>query len=274
MKIGIVAESTGLALRTAIAEAAKAGASGLQCDASGDLSPERLVGTGRREFTNLLRSYNLELAALNLPLRRGLDEPEDQQQRLDHARAAMMLAFDLGARKLVVPFPKLPNDQELKRGTVMWDSLAALAQFGDRFGTVLALEIGFDPADAVKAYLAAFDSGSLKIAFDPANMLMHGHDPLKNLTPLHGLLAHILARDARSAGLNRGLQEVPVGAGDVDWLAFTATLQVLEFQGFLCVKRDHGENKRADVAAGVKFLRRFAAPGIQVFNDSRRRERD
>ncbi|MFO0806323.1 MAG: sugar phosphate isomerase/epimerase family protein [Gemmataceae bacterium] len=268
MKIGIVAESTGLGLRAAIAEAAKVGAAGIQFDVSGDLLPDRLVGTGRREFKNLLRSYNLELAALNLPLRHGLDEIEHQQQRIDHARAAMQMAFDLGARKLVAPLPKLPKEDELKRGTVMRESLAALAPFGDRIGTVLAMEIGFDSADAVKAYFASFDSGSLKVAFDPANLLLHGRDPLKNLAVLHGMIAHVLARDARSAGLNRGLQEVPVGAGDVDWLAFTATLQVMEFGGFLCVKRDQGENKRADVAAGVKFLRRFAAPGIQVFNAS------
>ncbi|HVL11855.1 MAG TPA: TIM barrel protein, partial [Gemmata sp.] len=86
------------------------------------------------------------------------------------------------------------------------------------------------------------------------------HDPLASLHPLKDLLAHVHARDARSASLSRGLQEVPLGAGDVDWMAFTATLQVLDFGGFLAVEREQGENKLADVANGVKFLRRFAAP--------------
>jgi sugar phosphate isomerase/epimerase len=266
MKIGIVAESTGLSLRAAIAEAAKLGVSGIQFDCVGDLAPDRLGDTGRREFKNLLKSFNLDLAALNLPLRHGLDAAENQQQRIDHARAAMQLAFDLGARRLVAPLPKLPAEDELKRAAVLRDTLSALGGHGDRMGTVLALEIGFDPADAVKAYFGSFDFGSLKATFDPANMLLHGHDPLKNLPPLQGLLAHVLARDARSSGLSRGLQEVPVGAGDVDWLAFTATLQVLEYGGYLCVKRDQGDSKKTDVAGGVKFLRRFATPGIQVFN--------
>jgi sugar phosphate isomerase/epimerase len=56
------------------------------------------------------------------------------------------------------------------------------------------------------------------------------------------------------------LQEVPLGAGDVDWLAFTATLQVMNFDGFLTVEREQGENKLADVTNGVKFLKRFAGP--------------
>ena len=52
---------------------------GVQVDAVGDLSPDRLTETGRRELKNLLRTYDQELTALNCPLRRGLDVPENQQ---------------------------------------------------------------------------------------------------------------------------------------------------------------------------------------------------
>ena len=172
----------------------------------------------------------------------------------------MQLAFDLGARRVVVPCPKIPDDPATPRAQTLRESLLALGTHGDRVGTVLALEIGFDPAETVKEYLSTFDTGSLKVTYDPANMLMHGHDPLGNLTPLKGLIAHVHARDARSASLSRGLEEVALGAGDVDWMALTATLQVLDFDGFLTVERDQGENKLRDVADGVKFLRRFIAP--------------
>ncbi|HEY3788597.1 MAG TPA: sugar phosphate isomerase/epimerase family protein [Urbifossiella sp.] len=260
LRIGIVAEATGLPVRQAIAEASRMGASGLQVDAAGDLAASQLGATGRREFKNLLRSFNEDLAALQLPLRHGLDVKDHQQERLDHIQKAMQLAFDLGARKLVIPFPKLPDEAESPRATTLRESLLALGSFGDRIGCFLALEIGFDLADKVKAYLASFDCGSLKVTYDPANMLMHGHDPLANLAPLQGWIAHVHARDARSSGLSGGLKEVPVGAGDIDWLAFTATLQVLEFDGYLTVDREQGDNKLADVAGGVKFLRRFAGP--------------
>lgn len=258
LRIGIVAESTGLPVRKAIAEAARMGASGVQVDAAGELAGDRLGETGRREFRNLLRSFNQEFAALNVPLRHGLDVAENQQERIDYVRNAMQLAFDLGARKVVVACPRVPDEPESPRAVTMRDSLTALGAFGDRIGTVVALEIGFDPTDKVKAYLSTYDTGSLKVTFDPANLLMHGHDPLANLTPLQGWIAHVHARDARLAGLSRGLQEVPVGAGDVDWLAFTATLQVIDFDGFVTVEREQGENKLADVASGVKFLKRFA----------------
>jgi len=259
LRVGIVAESTGLALRPAIAEASRMGAGGIQVDAAGDLAANRLGETGRREFKNLLRSYNLDLAALNVPLRHGLDVAEHQQQRIEHIQQAMQLAFDLGARKAVVPLPKVPDEQDVLRARVLRESLTAFGSFGDRTGSMLALEFGLDPADKVKAYLSTFDTGSLRLTYDPANLLMHGHDPLANVAPLPGWIVHVHARDARSAGLTRGLQEVALGAGDVDWLALTATLQVIEFDGFLTVEREQSDNRLADVAAGVKFLRRFTA---------------
>ncbi len=260
LKLGIVVESTGLSLRAAIEAAARMGARGIQADAVGDLLPTALGGTGRREFRNLLRSFDLELAALNVPLRRGLDTAEDLQPRIEWVRKVMELGFELGAPRVVVPCPKLPDDETTPRAKFMRESLQALGAFGDRTGCFLALEAGFDPADKLRDYLATFDTGSLKVTYDPANFLLHGHDPLANLMPLAGLIAHVHARDARSAGLSRGLQEVPVGAGDVDWLAFTATLQVLEFRGFLTVDREQGDDKLTDIINGVKFLKRFAPP--------------
>jgi L-ribulose-5-phosphate 3-epimerase len=262
LKIGIVAESTGLPLRTALSAAARMGARGVQVDAVGDLSPDRLTETGRRDFGNLLRSYDLELAALNVPVRRGLDVAADLQPRIDRARRAMLLAFDLGARRVVVPCPKLPDDETTPRAQILREALTALGTHGDRVGCFVALEFGFDPADQVKAYLSSFDTGSLKVTYDPANFLLHGYDPLANLTPLAGRIEHVHARDARAAGLSRGLQEVPVGAGDVDWMALCATLQVLEFDGFVAVERELGDDKLTDVINGVKFLQRFAPPPV------------
>jgi sugar phosphate isomerase/epimerase len=184
------------------------------------------------------------------------------QPRIDHLRAVMQLAFDLGSRRVVVPCPRIPADPATPRAQTMREALLALGRHGDRVGAALALEVGFDPAETVREYLAGFDTGSLKATYDPANFLMHGQDPVANLHPLKDLLAHVHARDARTASLSRGLVEVPVGAGDVDWMAVTATLQVLGFDGFLTVEREQGEDKLADVTNGVKFLRRFAAvPG-------------
>ncbi|HEX4612186.1 MAG TPA: TIM barrel protein, partial [Urbifossiella sp.] len=150
LRVGIVLEATGLPLRRAVAEAAKMGATAVQVDAAGDLAPDRLGETGRREFRNLLRSYSQDLAALHVPLRHGLDTPANLQPRIDAVRGVMQLAFDLGARRVVVPCPKLPDEPASPRAQLMRESLLALGTHGDRVGTVLALEIGLDPAEKVR----------------------------------------------------------------------------------------------------------------------------
>lgn len=256
-KLGLVLETTGLPVRQGLAAAAKLGVSGVQADAAGDLLPDRLTDTGRREFRTLLKSFNLELSAVNCPLRRGLDAAESHQQRLDHVRKVMQLAFDLGARKVIVPLPKVADDQKTPRASVMRESLRDLGTFGDRVGTDLALEAGLDPGDKVRDYLATFDRGSLAVNFDPANFLLNGFDPLSSLAALAGKVIHTHARDGRTATVSGGAREVPVGAGDIEWLLYVATLESIDYRGYLTLDRESGEDRFADVAAGVKFLRRF-----------------
>jgi sugar phosphate isomerase/epimerase len=260
MKIGIVLESTGLSFRQGLPAAAKMGAAGLQVDAAGELAPDRLTETARRELKNLLRTYAQELTALNCPLRRGLDVAENQQPRLEYIRRAMALAFELGPRTVVAPLPKLPADSEPERARLLREALLDLGRHGDRVGTVLALEVGMDPPEAVGAYLDTFDVGSLKVNYDPANLLVNGFDPIRGIIPLHRRIAHTHARDARKSTVSRGAQETALGAGDIDWLIYIASLTATEYRGWLTIERETGTDRLKDVERGVAFLKRMLVP--------------
>jgi sugar phosphate isomerase/epimerase len=256
-KLGIVLETVGLPVRRALPEAAKLAVHGVQIDAVGDLAPDQITATGRREFKTLLRTYNLELSALNVPLRRGLDVAENLQPRIDHVRKVMQLAFDLGARKVIVTLPKVPDDPAAPRAVTAREGLTAVGSFGDRVGTQVALEAGLDPGDKVRDYLGTLDCGSLAVNFDPANFLLNGFDPLKSLVALSGRVVHTHARDGRTATVSGGGREVPVGAGDIEWMVYVATLESIDYRGFLIVDRESGDDRFRDVAAGVAFLKRF-----------------
>jgi sugar phosphate isomerase/epimerase len=190
-------------------------------------------------------------------LRRGLDIAENLQPRIEHLRKAMQLAFDLGCRKVVAPMPRVPDDPASPRGVTAREGLLAVGTFGDRVGAQLALEAGLDPGDKVRDYLNTFDTGGLAVTFDPANFLLNGFDPLGSLAALAGKVIHTHARDARTATVSGGAREVPVGAGDVEWVAFVATLESIDYRGYLTVDREAGEDRFADVTAGVQFLKRF-----------------
>ncbi len=256
LKIGVRLESLGLPLRRALVEASRLGVGGVQVDAVGDLSPNNLSETGRREVRHLLRGHNLELTALGCPLRRGLDAAQDQQPRIEHVGKVLALACDLGPRVVVVQAGAVP-DKEDERGRRLDESLQALARHGDRIGAFLALETGLESGAALAAYLKRFDSGALAANFNPANLLLHGFDPYDSARALLGLVRHAQARDARRASASRAAQEVPLGQGNIDWMQLLAVLEEIEYRGWLTVDRESGDDRPADVAAGVAFLRRI-----------------
>jgi sugar phosphate isomerase/epimerase len=256
-KIGVRLESLGLPLRAALEQARRMGVAGVQVDAVGDLSPERLSQTGRREFRNLLRTHNLELTALGFPMRRGLDVPEGLQERIDHLRGVLALGFDLGPRIVVADVGKIPEAADDPRMQLLTEALLALGHHGDRVGAILALETGLNSGDVLRKFLERFDTGGLGVNLDPANLMMHGFNVYESARALGDKIVHSHARDAREAGASRTAQEVPLGHGDIDWLLYLGVLEELSYRGWLVVEREGGDNRVADVAAGVQFLRRL-----------------
>jgi L-ribulose-5-phosphate 3-epimerase len=257
LKIGIRLESLGLPLRGALAEAARLGVSGVQVDATGALAPNALSETGRREFRHLLRSHNLELTALGCPLRRGLDSAENQQPRIEHVQKMLSLSFDLGPRIVIVQAGAVCEDPKDARMELLRESLQAVTQYGDRVGSTLALETGLEDGQVLAAFLNRFDTGSLGVNLDPANLLLHGFDPYSSVQALGRRIVHTHAKDARQASASRAAQEVPLGHGDIDWMKYLAVLEEVEYRGWLTIERETGDNRLADAASGVSFLRRL-----------------
>jgi sugar phosphate isomerase/epimerase len=261
LKIGICLESLGLPLRPGLMEVVRLRVPGVQVDAAGDLGPNKLSQTGRREFRHLLRSMDLELTAIGCPLRRGLDSAEDQQPRIEHVKRVMTLAFDLGPRVVVIQAGRVPDEAEEKaaapRAGCLAEALQALGTHGDRTGVVLALETGLESGSVLRDYLNRFDSGSLQVNYDPANMLMNGFDPIESLRELRGKVRHVHAKDARVTGASRTAREVPLGSGDIDWMQLLGTLEEVEYRGWLTIERESSDNRLADAAAAVAFLRQL-----------------
>ncbi len=259
LNLGIRLEPLGLPLRRALQEAQRLGVAGVQVDAAGDLVPDRLSQTGRREFRHLLRAHNVELTALGCPLRRGLDTPDNQEGRIDHVKKVMSLSFDLGPRMVIVQAGQIPEDDKGPRAGLLAESLLTLGQHGDRIGATLALDTGLEEGTVLRRFLERLDTGGLGANFNPANLLVGGFNPYEAARALAGRVIHAQANDARRAAPGRAGQEVPLGHGDTDWMMLISVLEEIEYRGWLTVTRDSGDHRAADIAAGVAFLRRFVA---------------
>jgi sugar phosphate isomerase/epimerase len=233
------------------------GVPGVHVNAVGDLSPRGLSQTGRREFLHLLRGHNLELTALGCPLRHGLDVAEAQEARIEHVRNVLSLSYDLGCRIALVQAGRVPEDAELPSARRMAEALLALGQHGDRTGSVLALQTGLDSGPVLRQFLERFDTGGLGVAFDPASLLLNGFDPYESAQALHGRIAYSLAKDARRASASRAGREVAVGHGDIDWMQLLSVLEEADYRGWVTLVQESGDNRLADITAGVAFLRRL-----------------
>ena len=254
MKIGIRLESLGVPFRKALLEAARLGVVGVQVDAVGELAPDRLSQTGRREIKNLLRAHNLELTALGCPLRHGFDTAENLQPRIELVQNVMALSFELGPRLVIVQAGRLPEDPAAP--ATMNEALLALGQYGDRVGAILALETGLEASASLAAYLARFDCGGLGVNFDPANLLSNGLDPYA-VAPLADKIVHVHAKDARKAGASRAAAEVALGQGNLDWLRLAGELREIEYRGWVVAERETAVMSPAEAAAAVGLLRRL-----------------
>jgi sugar phosphate isomerase/epimerase len=253
MKLAVSLEALGGPFRTALSSAAKLGVGGVQWNAVGELAPERLTATGRREIQQLLSTHGLSLSALACPLRRGLDDPADLEPRLARIRDVMALSFELGARLVVIEPGRLPPSDD-PRADTLTESLTNLSQYGDRTGTVLALQTGLDSGKTLVEWLGRFDTGSLGASFHPANWMIHEFDPIAELPLLRGRVVYVQASDARRNRADRVAAALPLGHGDLDWLQIAGSLAGIDYRGWVAADR---AGSPADIAAGVALLKRL-----------------
>src|SRR5947208_926191 len=142
-------------VRDQIHEAARLGAKGVVLDAIGDLAPQRLGETGRRELRHILRTVELSLIALSLPTRRPFDTTNQLDERIRRADSAFAMAYDLGTTVVLARVGAVPPEADATRREIFTNSVRELGQRADHRGVRLAIETGAEPGGALNAFLQA-----------------------------------------------------------------------------------------------------------------------
>lgn len=142
--------------------------------------------------------------------------------------------------------------------------LGRIAQIADRFaaqGVRLGLETGQESAETLLDVLKELAHPNVGVNFDPANMLLYDKgDPIEALKILAPWLKQCHIKDARRTQVpGTWGEEVTVGTGEVDWTAFLATLDALNYQGDLCIEREAGNQRVADIRAAHVHLEKLLA---------------
>ncbi len=247
-------------IKEQIRAAASAGARGVVVDGAGDLGPERLSESGRRELRQILRSVELDLVALNLPTRRPFDSLDQLEGRLDRADSGFALAYDLGTRLVLVRVGGLPPAEEAGRREAFRTAIVELGRRADHRGIRLAIETGAEAGGILAAFLDELAIPSLAVSIDPAGLLGQGIDPALATRELGGWLAHAYANEAsrsstKLATLGRRGPGFPAGA--LDWEEYLGALEEVNYRGYLTIWPDPGADPIAQFGAIADRLKRF-----------------
>lgn len=246
--------------KSAIRQAAALGARGVLLEAIGDLGPDRLSETGRRELRHTLRSADLGLIALNLPTRRAFDTQDQLEDRLARADRAFALAYELGTRLVTARVGGIPPEAEAARRSNFELAVLELGRRADHRGVRLAIETGADPGSLLRERLDAWDHPGLAASIDPAALLRQGHDPVAATVALGPWVAHAYGNDASNSAARPTIAH-PRGfgfpAGTLDWEEFLGALEEIDYRGYLTYWPDASGDPAAEFAGFVARMQRF-----------------
>lgn len=246
--------------RALLLESAQAGARGVVLDAGGELSPDRLSESGRRQLRHLLKTTELSLVALGLPTRRSFDTLEQLDDRLRRIDRAFALAFDLGSPLALIRAGKVPEESDLDRRAIFADTLRELGRRAEHRGVVLALETGDESATDLRKFLDSLDQPHLAASVDPSAFLRQGIDPASAVRALGPRVTHAYLTD--SAGPARPVRNQLGGSGGhasgvLDWEEYLGALEEVEYRGPLTVWPDPTDDPIARFQEIVRRSTRF-----------------
>lgn len=238
-------------VREQLYEAARLGARGVVVDATGDLAPQRLSETGRRDLRHVLKTVELSLVGLSLPTRRPFDTSDQLDDRIRRADAVFGMAFELGTSLVLARAGALPPADDASRREAFTNALRELGGRAEHRGVRLALEIGSEPGKDLNSFLDALGSPSLAVSIDPAGALQASIDPVACVRELAAWVVHAYAGDATStagvAGANPRGFEFPAGA--LDWEEYLGALEEIGYRGFLTIWPGAGRMAAAQFTA-------------------------
>ncbi len=273
-KIGVITDSFRVGIKEAIEKASLIGAEGIQFYATrGEMAPENLSASQRKEFLKMLDSYGLTISAICGDLGgHGFINEEDNKWKIEKSKRIMDLAKDLNTNVVTTHIGVVPEDKNNPRWEIMRSACQSLAEYADSVGAYFAIETGPETAVILKQFLDSLDSKGVSVNLDPANLVMvTGDDPVEAVHTLKNYIVHTHAKDGIMLckkdpeviyGLkeddnksSRAYKEVPLGTGSVDFLRYLKALDSIGFNGFLTIEREVGDNPGEDIKLAIDFLK-------------------
>lgn len=285
-KIGVIVDSFGIGVREGLKKAKEVGAEGVQIYAvSGEMDPDQLNPTQRKELRQYIADLGLEISALCGDLAgHGFQDAAANPAKIEKSKRILDLAMDLGTNVVTTHIGIVPDDRNGQIYTAMQEACEELGVYANSMNAYFAIETGPERAAHLKSFLDTLSTRGVSVNFDPANMVMvTGDDPVEGVKTLKDYIVHTHVKDglrlrtvdpkdvygylgyeamdhqkiAEMASSGAAFEEVPLGEGKVDFPAYFAALQEIGYKGYLTIEREVGNNPAADIEKAVKFIQAY-----------------
>ncbi len=192
----------------------------------------------------------------------GFGPVTDRPERLDRLYWALERTKALGLSDLMLHAGFIPERSSPDRDPFL-ETLKTAAAAARSAGVTLAFETGQEQASLLRLTLDELAEPSLKINFDPANMLLYDMgDPIEAVRILGPDIKSVHCKDAkRPTTSGEWGTEVPLGEGEVDFPQFLKTLHEVGYRGPLMIEREVGDQaaRIRDIGTGLTYLRGLLA---------------
>jgi len=257
LKIGVFVDSFRLPIKEGIKKAKEIGADGFQIYVTGkEFNPDTLSPSARRDFKKFVADTGLLISALCGDFGRSFGTDENIDELVELNKKVILLARDLDVSIITTHIGGICDNPSSNQWQTMTASLNELGKFAENYQCYFASETGLESGKLLKKFLDGLDSNSIRVNFDPANLVMNGFDYLQAVYDLKDYIVHTHAKDALSVQ-HGGPREVPLGKGDVKWDKYVARLKEVGYDGFYTVEREVGEDPVKDISEAVAFLKGY-----------------
>jgi L-ribulose-5-phosphate 3-epimerase len=190
----------------------------------------------------------------------GLVPDEHWEQNWRNIQTVAKRARQLQLKLVTFHAGFLPHEESDPDFRKLMDRVARVADLFAAHQIELGFETGQETADTLAAFLTKLNRPNVGVNFDPANMILYDKgDPIAALRVLGPWLKQCHLKDAtRTTQPGAWGAEVPAGTGDVTWPAFFATLKELGYAGNLCIEREAGTQRLADIIAARQMVEKLA----------------
>ncbi len=261
-QLALHVDDLGLPLKAGLQAAARLRFPAVQVGASsGPMAPDALSDSGRRHLRRYLDALGLSLCSLRADTGGArFCDGALLDQHIHQTCRVLELARALDVTVVSAPVGRFRNDQPQSYRRVR-EALHAVAIHADALDRCFAIETQVDEVAALADLLRDLNCPNLRICYDPAELLMEGHDPLEPIERFADDIRSAHVRDAERGSRLQAGRETNLGSGHLNLRRYLDRLQDAGYHGPLILRRAHSANPASDVRVCRKVFDDVMAAG-------------